>query len=305
MTIRAEEKSVNAWINHIQRFCTSDGPGIRTTVFFQGCNLACQWCHNPDTISRKPAFRFVEQKCRFCQACAQACAYGALTWEERPRWKSETCRQCGVCGRACLVGAASLSAQWLDVDTVLHDVLRDKPFYDASGGGVTCSGGEPMLALSFLGQFLRQIKEQGIHTAVDTAACVPWDGYEAIMPAVDLFLVDFKLDDAAAHRAYTGVDNRLIRDNMRRFVTCPVPVIVRVPVIPTVNDHFLSAMAEFLREIDFSGPVQLLRYHRLGEHKYRALGIEPPLKHLTPPEEEQLCAWRTVFEEAGLVVLPE
>jgi len=172
-------------------------------------------------------------------------------------------------------------------------------------GGLTVSGGEPSLQAEGLRELLMAAKKAGIHTAVDTAACVPWADYEAIMPAVDLFLVDYKLDDAAEHRTRIGVDNRLIRDNLRRFAACPVPVIARIPVIPTVNDHSLRPMAAFLREIGFSSAVQLLRYHRLGEHKYRALGMEPPLKHLVPPSEEQLCVWRTVFEEAGLTVLPE
>jgi pyruvate formate lyase activating enzyme len=187
-----------------------------------------------------------------------------------------------------------MSSKLMDLDEIVEIAIRDKPFYDASGGGVTCSGGEPTLSIEFLTALLERLKAAGIRTAVDTAANVPWRQYQRLMPVTDLFLVDFKLRDEAAHRLITDVGNGTIMDNLRRFAAYHVPVIVRIPVIPGVNcdEGSIAAMADYLREIGFRGAVELLKFHHWGEAKYKALGLDYPFSGVEPPDDafmERLC----------------
>ncbi|MDL2232598.1 glycyl-radical enzyme activating protein [Ruminococcaceae bacterium OttesenSCG-928-L11] len=288
---------MEAHINNIQRFSIHDGPGIRTTVFFQGCNLQCQWCHNPDTIPAAPVFRFQDHRCLGCGACVHSCPAGALQWKERPFWRGDLCTRCGSCQAACPAEACSLSSTAMALDAVVETVRRDKPFYDASGGGMTCSGGEPMLTLDFLYTLLSRAKALGIHTAVDTAANIPWEHYARIIPVTDLFLVDYKAEGEAVHRSATGGGNRRIRDNLRRFADCGVPVTIRIPVIPGVNANGteITTMAEHLWDIRFAGTVELLKLHHWGEAKYKALGRTYPLAGVEPPGDGEMEQFRDIM----------
>ena len=279
-----------AWITDIQRSSLHDGPGVRTTFFFQGCNLHCAWCHNPETISTHPKLMTDLAKCIGCGRCQGVC-------------QTESCTACGRCAAVCPTGARKLSGRQISLTDAIEAAARDLPFYGPDGG-VTCSGGEPMLQVAFLVPFLRALKERGIHTAVDTAANLPWELYERVLPYTDLFLVDYKLADEEAHRHWTGVSRKQIAQNLRSFGACGKPLRIRVPIIPGVNDteENLTAMAEELLASGITGPVDLLPFHRLGQRKYDALGIPYAFADALPPTAERMNELRAIVRHAGLTV---
>ena len=199
--------NTTANIFDIQRNSFVDGPGIRTTVFFKGCNLHCTWCHNPESQSAKPEMMFYKNKCTGCGKCREKCP-NAL----------EKCELCGKCTIYCPHDAREICGKEYTVDEVLKEILKDKTFYDNSGGGVTFSGGECMLQIDFLEEILKECKKNGIHTAVDTAGHVPFEFFERIIPYTDLFLYDVKCFDSDKHRQYTGVENQLILKNLKRLL---------------------------------------------------------------------------------------
>lgn len=249
--------SERAMIFDIQRTSFVDGPGIRTTVFFKGCNLRCAWCHNPEGISAQRQMMFFKDKCTACGRCSQECG-------------NKDCVLCGRCTETCPVNARKICGDEYDVPTLLRIVNADKPFYDNSGGGVTCSGGECMLQIDFLAEFLRGCAEMDIHTAVDTAGHVPFDYFERILPFTDLFLYDIKALNSDLHKALTGVENRLILANLEKLIgLCPDKLLVRVPVIPGANDGEMDGITAYLKERGIR--TEFLPYHALGINKAAAL----------------------------------
>lgn len=269
-----------AKITNIQRGSLHDGPGVRTTFFFQGCNLRCAWCHNPETIPSEPVLMRYANRCIGCGTCREVCGNGLRT---------KDCTRCGICTESCPAEARVFSGQTMTLDELTETALREKRFYGTSGG-VTCSGGEPMLQVGFLEEFLRSLKEHGIRTAVDTAGHIPWTAYERILPYTDLFLVDFKIADERKHREYTGVSRVLIAENLRNFADCGREVWIRMPIVPGVNDtaeDVLAAGAE-LDAIGFSGRVELLPFHRLGQGKYDALGLPYRFADTDAPSAEHM-----------------
>jgi len=235
-----------------------DGPGIRTTVFFKGCNLRCKWCHNPEGISPKQQLMIFKNKCLSCGKCTEVC-------ENKP------CILCGRCAMVCPNDARKICGREYSVAEVFEKIIKDKAFYDASGGGVTCSGGECMLQTEFLMKFLKLCKSNGIHTAVDTAGNVPLEWFEKVLPYTDLFLYDIKCMDSDLHINGTGVDNALILKNYIYLIK-HAKVYVRVPVIGGFNDDLqeFTKIDDFLKQYPPSN-VELLPYHAMGEHKYNAL----------------------------------
>jgi len=252
-----------AIIFDIQRNSFVDGPGVRTTVFFKGCNLRCLWCHNPESQSCAAQMLFYRDKCINCGKCKEVC-------------KEESCTLCGKCTLYCPVDARKVCGKAYTADAVLYEVLQDEPYYDRSGGGVTFSGGECMLQIDFLAEILEKCSQNGIHTAVDTAGCVPFESFERILPFTDLFLYDVKIFDGHKHKRYTGADNTLILENLKKLCRAGANIIVRIPVIPGVNDTKKDMMQikAFLSSCGRIEKVELLPYHVLGEHKYAALGRE-------------------------------
>ena len=237
----------------IQHFSISDGPGIRTTVFMKGCNLKCSWCHNPESQLSAPQWLFYKEKCIGCGRCASE--------SQNPNFK-------------CYSGAREFCGKNLTVSEVLSEVMRDKTFYDVSGGGVTFSGGECLLQIGFIEQALKIAKEYGIHTAIDTAGHVPFSSFEKIIPYTDLFLYDVKCFDSEKHKKYVGVGNELILSNLKRLLALGCKVKVRIPIIPTVNDSIceLEKIRDFLNGCGRLEGVELLPYHSIGESKYEAIG---------------------------------
>ena len=197
---------MKATVFDIERNSYVDGPGIRTAVFFKGCNLRCAWCHNPESQSPKPQMMFYKNKCMGCGKCREKCPNNL-----------ESCDLCGKCSLFCPQDARDICGKEYTVDEVLKEVLKDKAFYETSGGGVTFSGGECMLQIEFLTKILKACKENGIHTAVDTAGHVPYERFEQILPYTDLFLYDVKCFDSDKHRQYTGLENQLILKNLKRI----------------------------------------------------------------------------------------
>ena len=196
-----------ATIFDIERNSYVDGPGIRTTVFFKGCNLHCSWCHNPESQSPKPQMLVYKNKCTGCGKCKEKCP-NAL----------KKCELCGRCTLYCPHDARDICGKEYTVDEVMREILKDKLFYENSGGGVTFSGGECMLQIDFLEEILKACKENGIHTAVDTAGHVPYERFEQILPYTDLFLYDVKCFDSDKHKQYTGVENQLILKNLKFMI---------------------------------------------------------------------------------------
>ena len=253
---------ISATIFDIERNSFVDGPGIRTTVFFKGCNLKCAWCHNPESQDFKPQMMFYKDKCKGCGKCREICP------------TPDGCTICGKCTFYCPVDARKVCGREYTVDEVFAEVIKDKAYYDNSGGGVTFSGGECMLQIDFLLEILKKCKENGIHTAVDTAGHIPFERFEKILPYTDLFLYDIKMFDSQKHKKYTGVGNELILENLKKLFKSNVKIWIRVPVISDINDSIeeMKKIKDFLDENGKPEKIGLLPYHAMGENKYSAIG---------------------------------
>ena len=260
----------------IQRNSYVDGPGIRTTVFFKGCNLKCKWCHNPESQNMKKEILFYKNKCTGCGRCKN------LTVDNE--------------NFMCFNDAKEICGKEYSVDEVLKEVIKDKAFYETSGGGVTFSGGECMLQIDFLFEVLKKCKENGIHTAVDTAGHIQWDFFEKIIPYTDLFLYDVKTMDDDLHIECTGVSNKLIIENLAKLLKSGSAVWVRIPVVSGINDNE-KEMTEIKHFFDVHGypeEVELLPYHAMGEHKYEALGMN--VERFNVPGKETIVNLKNIFK---------
>ena len=293
---------VDGMIFNIQRFSLHDGPGIRTTVFLSGCNLRCRWCHNPESFTQKPVVRHFPMKCIGCAKCIEVCPQHChISVNGVHQILRQDCVSCGKCAEACYAGALEMSSRRAGSDEILSTVLLDRPFYKETGG-MTVSGGEPMLQSEFALALLRGAKEAGVSTALDTAGAVPFERYEAVLPYVDLFLYDMKCMDPQTHRKATGVDNALILENLPRLCGRGARVLIRVPVIPGVNDSEdnMAALGAFLAPLEGIEGVELLPYHPLGGGKYESLGLSYPSAGLEPPSREAMEALCQVVCRSGV-----
>jgi len=275
-----QDASGKAHIYNIQHFCTHDGPGIRTVVFFKGCQLKCGWCANPESQSTKDEIGFFRDKCRMCGACQLACDSGAIDIRSERRINRSLCTRCGQCAEVCPYDAYKLFGEYKTCDQLVERVLRDRPFYRKSGGGVTASGGEPTLQLGFLIRFFHALKREGIHTALETHGYFPAEKLASLAECTDTFLFDIKHTDSAAHQRHTGVPNELILQNIYELaVVHRADVVMRVPLIPGFNDDDgnLTATARLARRLSQQGTlkgVHLLKFHNLAISKYAALERE-------------------------------
>lgn len=290
----------------MQRFSLDDGPGIRTTVFFKGCNLRCRWCHNPESWQPAPEVMEYPVRCIGCGRCLILCPAGAHQMVDgRKLFRRELCQVCGKCVGECYAGALSLTGSYMGVDDVLREVERDRAFYESSGGGVTFSGGEPLLQKDFLTELLIECKKRAIHTAVDTAGNLPWAGFEAILPYTDLFLYDIKVMDEKAHREFTGAGLEMITGNLAKLTERRAEVIVRTPVIPGVNNsrERMAEIIKFLRGLEGIGQVELLAYHQMGKGKYDSLGLEYRMNAKDAVSREEMEALGAIVRESGFRVV--
>lgn len=289
----------------IRRYSIHDGPGIRTTVFFKGCPLNCWWCHNPESQASSIEMMYRENRCIRCGACLEICPRGALSWEtDLIVLDKEKCDLCGDCADVCYTEARQMVGQEMTISQAMEEIERDIAFYDQSGGGVTFSGGEPLFQPDFLHVLLQACKEKEIHTALDTCGFTPWEILDRVRGYVDLFLYDLKLMEDAKHRQFTGVSNELILRNLQALSSYGHHIILRLPVIPGVNDdddnvHQIGAFAAALPHLD---GIDILPYHRIGLDKYIRLNMDYKLPEISSPSSDKIAAIAQILQEFGLPV---
>jgi len=281
---------------NLQRYSLHDGPGIRTTVFLKGCPARCWWCHNPESQDPLPEIAISSSYCIACDACLMACHEGL-----KPR---EHCVLCGDCSTACPTGARSVVGSTMTVDDVVSQVLRDRMFFEDSGGGVTFSGGEPLSQPHFLKALLAAFRSHEIHTCVDTAGLCCSDALLEVAPLVDLFLYDIKCIDPARHLEGTGVDNRQILENLERLCQVHHNLWIRIPVVPGFNDSSeeMERLARAVTGRHAVRQVWLLPYHETWAAKPLRYGKELPLQAragLEPPAPEKLETFARIFRDHG------
>ena len=289
-------------ISKIQHFSLGDGPGIRTTVFLQGCNLRCPWCHNPETVSFQGSHLCYEMKCSVCGLCAAACPQKAISIQGSQRIvNQELCVFCGMCENVCPQNAVLISGKEVTREFVFEEIMKDFAFYDPSGGGVTFSGGEPLIQADFVSVVARLCKENGIHTIVDTVGCVPFANFEKIMPYTDKFFYDIKACDAEQFRKVCGGDFSLVLSNLTKLAEC-ADVTVRMPVIPRYNDHpdYMDACGRMLAACGVKH-ADLIPFHRMGSSKYQALGMCYAYDRVKPPEDTRMETLRETVEKYAIV----
>jgi pyruvate formate lyase activating enzyme len=289
-------------VSNIQKFSVDDGPGIRTTVFFKGCNLKCFWCHNPECIGRQRELQFIENLCVGCGKCAGACPVQAI--KAPGDIDREKCIVCGACVAVCNADALKIVGVYMTVEEIVNKVGKDIPYFEESGGGVTVSGGEVMLQPDFLRELLPALKAKGIHTAVDTAACVPFSYFEKVLPYTDVFLIDIKMFSDELHKKYTAVSNVLILENIRRLGAAGGRIRIRTPLINGVNctDYEVENIARFVAEAPNIELVELLAYHAYGEGKYTSLNKDYLLSGDLKPTPEFLERAAGFFHREGVPV---
>jgi pyruvate formate lyase activating enzyme len=316
----------------LKKYSINDGPGIRTTVFFSGCPLSCLWCHNPESQSLKPELLYRAGRCLVCGACVETCPENAISLETENQYADLTedtdeqgvdpkrsvkicvpkiftdrskCVQCQTCVATCYAGAREFSGRKVTVEEVMVEIAREIPFYDESCGGVTFSGGEPLMQPGFLSALLMACRKQEIHTVVDTSGFANWNAFEKIRGDVDLFLYDLKHMDSIRHTEVTGVANKLILQNLRQLSETGAKCIVRIPLIPGINDDEKNLVESgmFLASLPHIEGVELIGYHNIAQAKYEALEREYALAGTRVPSEAEMHCAAEVLESYGLDVV--
>ena len=294
--------SLTGMIFDIQRTSLHDGPGIRTDVFMKGCPLRCAWCHNPESRSTSKEISFRPESCAACGECVKTCQQDAHQIVDGAHiYDRALCQQCGECVETCLYEALKLAGQKKTVDEIMAVVLRDRPFYEQSGGGLTITGGEPMLQEEFTLALLKAAKASGLHTCLDTCGWANQGAYAHVLPFVDLFLFDYKATDPEIHQQLTGVSNEPILANLDFLLQQGASIQLRCPLIPGINDtpeHLAGIAALSKRHPGLAG-IDLMAYHNIGNAKYERYGLKNPLPDLPTTSEETKNTWLESLHNLG------
>jgi pyruvate formate lyase activating enzyme len=290
----------------IKRYSVHDGPGIRTTVFLKGCGLHCLWCHNPESIAGGPELMHWPARCVRCHACVKACPTGALTVGAAGAVSVDRskCDLCGQCAEACLYEAMQIVGRAASVDEVLAEIERDRVFYEQSGGGVTLSGGDPLVQPGFAEALIEACRSRGFHTALDTAGLSPNGALDRLAAKADLVLFDLKVMDDARHRELTGVSNVPILDALKRLAVAGREIWVRIPLVAGVNDgdDNVRRTIDLLLALKTVRRVGLLPYHAGGLDKARRIGKDAQFRKFEAPSQERIAAVEAAFRAAGFEV---
>ncbi|MCL5126310.1 MAG: glycyl-radical enzyme activating protein [Deltaproteobacteria bacterium] len=299
------EPTPKGLIFDIQSFCVHDGPGIRTVVFFKGCNLKCVWCQNPESISMNPELSYSETRCIHCGLCADACSFNAiLRTPSIPTFDWKACQTCMACTQVCPSRALRPIGTWMTVDEVMQKTESDRVFFENSGGGITFSGGEPTVQSKFLQALLEEAGRRKFHRALETNGHLPEERFAELISHVELVLFDVKHLDSKRHKNLAGVGNRLIQRNLEQLSrTNRVRWIPRFPLIPGVNDDttHVKNLGKRLKTLG-AREIHILPYHRLGDAKRRELGYPQPdlMKCVSVPSKAEVAEIVKVFEHLGL-----
>lgn len=283
----------------IQRYSIHDGDGIRTVIFLKGCPLRCRWCSNPESQSGGPQLFYSQSRCIRCLSCVKASADGEITADGREpviHWLKCGGETALKLAEARPADALLIKGREMTIEEVMQVIRRDRMFYERSGGGVTLSGGEPLLQPDFAKGLLKACRQEGFSTAVETTGHVPWENISGILPFTDLFLYDFKSPDPDIHRDWTGVDNKRILQNLQQLKTAGANIHVRIPVIPGMNDQpeTLRKMAGMLDRLGI-GTRSLLPFHQYGSGKYRSCGMAYSMEEVQPLPETRMAELEEVF----------
>ena len=292
------------YIFNIQKFSTHDGDGVRTTIFFKGCPLRCMWCHNPESQHYYKELIFHHHKCTACGRCVAKCKQGANSIVDgKIVFDRSKCTACGVCTDWCITEARELAGKEYTVDALVKEAMKDKIFYEQSGGGVTLSG-EVMASqhMDYVEEVCRKLHENGVSVFIDTSGYTDYENLKRILPYVDVFLYDIKVMDPEGHKKYIGVDNSLILENLKKLSDEGAGLYIRLPIIQQVNatDEHIESVIHFLKENNIHArQVNLLPYHDIGKGKYASLDMEYHDDEMSVPVSELMEHFKSMFEEQG------
>lgn len=292
-------------IFNIQSFCVHDGPGIRTTVFFKGCPLKCKWCFNPESQESKPVFSYNKNLCKKCTKCVNNCPNNALSFNEKGTLinNSNLCAHCNTCIHNCDKKAIKFFGKKYTVDEVVEIVKKDMVFYDSSQGGVSLSGGEVLNQFEFVSELLDKLNAEGISTLIETTGYGPFEHLQTLANKCDYVFYDIKHLDDKKHIEATGVSNKIILDNIRKLKGTTAKVVVRIPVIPTINDgDNIIETGKFVKNLGYIERMGLLPYEKYGIAKYENINRDYYLSNIETPSMDTMNQYKTKLEELGLKV---
>jgi pyruvate formate lyase activating enzyme len=288
---------------NITRMTVHNGPGLRTLIVFKGCPLRCLWCSTPESQERQPEIGISRKKCNMCGKCIDACPLNAVSISDKViKIDREKCNRCGICVEACHPEAIQIYGKYMTVTQLVKEAEKDIVFYKNSGGGVTISGGEPLIDPEFNEELLSSLKRVGINVGIDTSGYVPWSNIERLLPFIDFLLWDIKHMDSEKHRTLTGVPNELILSNARACSEKRIPLYIRIPVIPGFNDteENISETCVFAKELASLVQIDLLPVHHLGRARYESLDRPYPLSNVPLIQDDTMQRLKELVESYGL-----